>query len=255
MSLPLPSSPHPPLLPRCSLHSDPPHLLHHEPAGSCPPLSSSAQPPRMGALHPVPGALLPVWLSLSPTLASGLVRSVEQSPTSTPWVQRTHPFARRTPHAVPGRWCGTPPGSSWEHSATPPALPRSLRQGGGLFSLRRLIPAGPRCPGLSNPWMPVWSSHFCSPVPGRPAHPLRPGAHSEETGGALQGLHPGSLAGGDGGLLIYFSFVGGFPPLSQFSFPPCGISLPSSHPRPVPTTGGAGSKGGGWDSVFHGCFY
>lgn len=176
----------------------------------CLPLSSSAQPPRMGALHPVPVALLPVWLSLSPTLASGLIRSVEQSPTSTPWVQRTHPFARRTPHAVPGRWCGTPPGSSWEHSATPPALPRSLRQGGGLFSLRP-IPAGPRCPGPSNPWMPVWSSHFCSPVPVRPAHPLRPGAHSEETGGALQGLHPGSLAGGDGGLLIYFSFVGGFP--------------------------------------------
>lgn len=112
----------------------PPHLLHHEPAGGCLPLSSSAQPPRMGALHPVPGALLPVWLSLSPTLASGLVRSVEQSPTSTPWVQRTHPFARRTPHAVPGRWCGTPPGSSWEHSATPPALPRSLRQGGGLLT-------------------------------------------------------------------------------------------------------------------------
>lgn len=46
---------------------------------------------------------------------------------------------------------------------------------------------------------------------------------------------------GMGRLLIYFSFFWGFPSLSQFSFPPCGIShFQPPHPRPVPATGEVG---------------
>lgn len=85
-------------------------------------------------------------LPLHPTLASGLICSVEQflTPKSrSPWIQWTHPFVR-TPHTgwkpMPGTFLS---GLYWEHSSAPsPSLLWSLLSvEAGLFSLRGLIPA------------------------------------------------------------------------------------------------------------------
>lgn len=178
----------------------------------CLPLISSAQPPRDGSTPSCPSGPPSCVVSPSPpTLASELILLWNSSPHLHPMDSADSSVCQEDSSCCAWKLVpGTPPrlllGTLLSNSTLPPTEPPSGEA--GLFSLRGLIPAGPRCPGLSNPWMPVWSSHFCFPC----SRPLRPGAHSEETGSALQGPHSGSLAGGDGGLLIYFSFVGGFPP-------------------------------------------
>lgn len=144
----------------------------------------------------------------------------------------------------------------------------------GLCSLRGLIPAYARVehtPGCQ------WSPHFClclspwcsssaalappSPLQShctilnrcqgeagvRCCPPFAPGELGRETEPWLEGI---------GGLLIYFSFFWGFPSLSQFSFPPCGINhslppIPDLCPQPGRW---AGSKRREWDLFLCGWF-
>lgn len=181
-----------------------------------------------------------------------------------------HLFLRRTPHAVPGGWClehlsQAPPGNTPQHLALLPCA--ASFQWRLDSSLRGLIPAVPRCPGVSNLLEASSVFTFLLPVPvvhffGGPGPTHPPAAllhHSHHTRGKRQAastvLTAPWRAGGKalnpgwrGWLLIYF-FLLRFPPLSQFSFPACGISR-SRPPIPdlCPQQGRAGSKRR-WDLV------
>lgn len=112
-------------------------------------------------------------VSLSPTLASGLIHSVEQFP---PLHARGFSGLIRLRgglHAGPGSWCLEHlPGSSWEHSsATSPSLWWSLRQGAGLFSLRGLIPARAQVPRTGHTPGCQFGLHISAPPVPVPAPP------------------------------------------------------------------------------------
>lgn len=159
---------------------------------------------------------------------------------------------------------------AWNTSQAPPGnTPQQRHPPSGGASVRGLdsshsevsfLPV-PRCPGLSTLLDASLVFTFLLPLfLCRPHPPPQPWVHSEETRGSAPGLHsaPAGEAptpgwrGWEGFYL--FLFLLRFPPLSQFSFPPCGISLPPSHPGPVPTTGRGWEQRRGWDSVFHGWF-
>lgn len=173
MNVPVPSQLPPwTLLPWCSLHSDPTLLLCHRVYGTVASPSSPVAQPTQGWEHSIlsPVDLLPLWssLPLHPTLASGLIHSVEQFPTPTP----------RSMDSVDSSVCGEDsccgwklmpgtllPVSSWEPSSARSLslLWNLLSVEAGLFSLEVASLPMPRTEHISGCQFGLHIS--ASPVP------------------------------------------------------------------------------------------
>lgn len=138
-----------------------PRLLCHESWDSCLPLLSSAQLHTVGALHPAQWTSFLCGPPHPPTLASGLLHSVEQFPSPPrPWISGLIVCEEDS------TLCLEPLPGSWN---TPQQLhlpPWSLRQWGWTLLTRGLIPARAQVPRTEHTPGCQFGLHIsASPVP------------------------------------------------------------------------------------------